>query len=122
MNRKQSINPNASTAAGFDHLTDVELLRRHNPVTSLECALYARLSSCLSERDAIHTDLTQKFESATSQLESTRAELSDAVQLNSDLCTALESLKQAARAVVDHWAQGNLAHAVNELRHAVARS
>jgi hypothetical protein len=39
--------------------------------------------------------------------------------LNTNLCDALEHLKNAARAVIAHWEQGHLANAVNDLRQVV---
>ena len=116
MSTKKTITPLTVSSATFEHLSDVELLRLHNPVTGLECALYARLSSCLTERDAIHADLTPKLESANEMLEGVRTELAKAERLNSTLCDALELLKNAGRAIIDHCDQGNLAGAVNDLR------
>jgi hypothetical protein len=113
---KKSIDPLTVSSSTFEHLSDVELLRLQNPVTGLECALYARLSSCLTERDALHADLTPKLESANDALVSVSAELAKAERLNSTLCDALELLKNTARAVIEHWDQGNLAGAVNDLR------
>ena len=100
----------------FEHLSDLELLRLHSPVTGLECALYARLSSCMSERDAIHADLTPKLEVANEDLENIRSELAKAEQLNSTLYNSFELLKNAAQSVIDHWDQGNLVGAMNDLR------
>ena len=111
--------PLTVSSSTFKHLSDVELLRLHNPVTGLECALYARLSSCLTERDALHADLMPKLESANDALEGVRSELTKVEKLNSTLCDALELLKNAARAVIEHWDQGNLADAVNDLRQVI---
>lgn len=116
MSKKKTITPLTVSSSTFEHLSDVELLRQHNPATGLECALYARLSSCLAERDAVHADLTPKLESANEALESVRAELAKAERLNATLCDTLELLKNTARAVIEHWDQGNLAGAVNDLR------
>ena len=116
MNEKKAITPLTVANSTFEHLSDVELLRLHNPVTALECALYARLSSCLAERDAVHADLTPTLESVNEALESARAELAKAERLNGTLCDTLELLKNTARAVIEHWDQGNLAGAVNDLR------
>jgi hypothetical protein len=113
---KKSVVPLTVSSSTFEHLSDVELLRLHNPVTGLECALFARLSSCLTERDAIHAELTPKLESANEMLEGVRTELAKAERLNSTLCDALELLKNTARTVIEHWDQGNLAGAVNDLR------
>lgn len=113
---KKSVAPLTVPSTTFEHLSDVELLRQHNPATGLEFALYARLSSCLTERDALHADLTPKLEFANESLESARTELFKAERLNSTLCDALELLKNTARAVIEHWDQGNLAGAVNDLR------
>ena len=111
--------PLTVSSSTFKHLSDVELLRLHNPVTGLECALYARLSSCLNERDALHADLTPKLESANDALNVVRSELTKVEKLNSTLCDALELLKNSARAVIEHWDQGNLAGAVNDLRQVI---
>jgi len=113
---KKSVAPLIVPSSAFEHLSDVELLRLHNPVTGLECALYARLNSCLTERDAVYADLTPKLESANEALESVRAELAKAERLNGTLCDTLELLKNTARAVIEHWDQGNLAGAVYDLR------
>lgn len=113
---KKSVAPLTVPSSAFEHLSDVELLRQHNPATGLECALYARLSSCLIERDAVHAELTQELESANEALESVRAQLAKAEKLNATLCDTLELLKNTARAVIEHWDQGNLAGAVNDLR------
>jgi hypothetical protein len=113
--KKKPLKLHSQLRDGFGHLTDVELLRLHYPVTQLECALYARLGNCVKERDAVLT----KLNSAQEVLEGARAELGDMGKLNSNLCKALECLKSSARAVVEHWEQGNLARAVNDLRHAV---
>lgn len=119
MSEQKTITPLTTPSSAFEHLSDLELLRLHKPVTRLECALYARLSSCLTERDAVHAELSPKLESANEALESARAELAQAEKLNSTLCDALELLKNAARAVIEHWDQGNLAGAINDLRQAV---
>ena len=116
MTKKKIVTPQTVPSSTFEHLSDVELLRLHNPVTGLECALYARLSSCLTERDAVHAELTPTLESANEALDSARAELAKADRLNGTLCDVLERLKNAARAVIEHWDQGNLAEAVNDLR------
>ena len=116
MTKKKRITQLAPTSATFEYLSDIELLRRHNPVTGLECTLYARLSSCLTERDAVHAELTPTLESANEALASACAELAKAERLNGTLCDVLERLKNAARAVIEHWDQGNLAGAVNDLR------
>ena len=113
---KKSIAPLTVPSSVFEHLSDVELLRQHNPVTGLECALYARLSCCLTERDSVRAELSPKLESANEALESARAELAKAERLNGTLCDTLELLKNTARAVIEHWDQGNLAGAVNDLR------
>jgi len=116
MSKKKAITPLTVSSSTFEHLLDIEVLRLHNPVTALECALYARLSSCLTERDALHAELTPKLESANEALESARTELAKAERLNSTLGDTLELLKNAARVVIEHWDQGNLAGAVNDLR------
>ena len=119
MSKKQSNFPMTTSCPGLDHLSDVELLRQHDPVTRLECELYARLSSCLTERDALHVALAEMPESTNTVLDGVSTRLADSVKLNSSLCVALEQLKTAARTVIAHWEQGNLARAVNDLRHAV---
>ena len=119
MSKKQRIFPMTTTCAGLDHLSDVELLRQRNPVTRLECELYARLSSCLTERDALHVELAERPELANTVSDGVSTRLAESVKLNSALCDALEKLKNSARAVIAHWEQGNLARAVNDLRHAV---
>ena len=116
MSEKKTITQITASSVTFEHLSDIELLRLHNPVTGLECALYTRLSCCLAERDAVHADLAPKLELANEALESVRAELAKAEKLNSTLSASLELLKNAARAVIEHWDQGNLAGAVNDLR------
>ena len=116
MTKKKIVTPQTVPSSTFEHLSDVVLLRLHNPVTGLECALYARLSSCLTERDALQADLTPKLELANEALEVVRAQLAQAERLNSTLCDVLELLKNTARAVIEHWDQGNLAGAVNDLR------
>jgi hypothetical protein len=88
----------------MSHLTDKEVLRLHPPVSTLECALAARLNSCLCERDEAVAAHSVALES---------------VQVIADLSEALETLKKAALAVIAHWEQGNLAGAVNDLRLAV---
>ncbi len=122
MKKKKATNPLPQLREGFDHLTDVELLRLHYPATPLECELFARLGHCVKERDAVLTELTQKLDSANAVLEGARTELGDAETLNSNLCKTLEGLKTSARAVIEHWEQGNLACAVNDLRDAVERA
>ena len=119
MSKKQSNFPMTTCCAGLNHLSDLELLRQHDPVTRLECELYARLSSCLTERDALHVELAERPESTITPMDDASTRLADSVKLNSSLCVALEQLKNAARAVIAHWEQGNLARAVNDLRHAV---
>lgn len=116
MSKKKTITPLAVPSSTFEHLSDVELLRQYNPATGLECALYARLSSCLTERDALHADLTPKLELANEALECVRTELAKAERLNGTLCDTLEVLKNTARAVIENWDRGNLAGAVNDLR------
>ena len=116
MGKKKAITPLTVSSITFEHLSDIELLRKYNPATGLECALYARLSICLAERDALHAELMPKLESANEALESVRAELAKAERLNGTLCDTLEVLKNTARAVIEHWDQGNLAGAVNDLR------
>ena len=119
MRKKKAITPLTVSSSTFEHLSDIELLRQHNPATGLECALYARLSSCLTERDALHAELTPKLELANEALESARTELAKAERLNGTLCDTLEVLKNTARAVIEHWDQGNLSGAVNDLRQVV---
>lgn len=91
----------------LSHLSDQELLRLHDPITRLECELHARLSSCIAEHDATHAACTGSTDAAT---------------LNSNLCNALAEVKKAAREVIEHWDQGHLARAVNELRQVIERN
>ena len=116
---KKSLFPLTTKCEGLNHLTDVERLRLHDPVTCLECEWVARLSRCLNERDAKHAELTEAVELAHEDRDQARAERVETAKLNTNLCDALEHLKNAARAVIAHWEQGHLANAVNDLRQVV---
>ncbi len=107
--------------SSLSHLTDKEILRLHDPVSRLECELYSRLNSCLSERDEVLATLSKELELAKDDLDNARTAMTDAERSYTNVRDAHDSLKHAAQGVIDQWEQNSGADAVNELRLVMAQ-